>query len=280
MKTFHIIVLICLCLFPEITNAQQQDNTEKLKHGNLSVGLAVPLNEFKKNTTYSGGGFNLNFYFPFQKSIPLYLGATFGYYIFNSQSQNFHESFDVTSGSTVIGSIPIDLRVVTRNNLIDGFACMRYEVPFGFINTYIEAKGGFNWLYNRTRVLDETSNYIFSSDSNNQISAHTTSSGAAIAYGIEAGLIIKTSRLIGINISAAYLYGGRSEYYDKSQTQKWTLTFSGSPGSFDPSHIDPSVLHLESDKGEPRKSSTDMLIISVGLTFYIDKKKPKAPEPH
>jgi hypothetical protein len=95
---------------------------------------------------------------------------------------------------------------------------------------------------------------------------------------MEGGFIIAPWKNIGINIGAAYLYGGKTEYYDKSQISQWTVSFSGQSGSFNPNNPDPNSLNLQSDAATPRKSVTDMLIISAGVTFYIPaqnaKKKP------
>ena len=232
-----------------------------------------PLNEFRANTTSVGFGGNLNFYLPLRKGFPLYYGFGFGYYIFGSHSQNLHEDINVTAGTTVIASFPVDLEVATNNNLVNGFFSFRFEVPIPVVKPYFEAKGGFNYLYTRTKVLDNTSGKLFTQGKDdNEINSKTVSSGFTFAYGVEGGLIIKAWDEVGINVSAAYLYGGKTEYYDKSQTSQWTVAFNGQSGNFDPNHPDPNSLNLNSASGTPRKSVTDMLIISAGITFYISEK--------
>lgn len=268
MKKKLIYFLAFLFCFAKLTTVET--SAQQLMHGNFSLGAAAPLNEFRTNTTTAGFGANLNFYVPFRKDIPLYFGCGFGYYLFGSNSQDLHEDVKVTAGTKVISTIPIDLNVTTNNNLADGFVCLRFEAPIKVIQPYIELKGGFNYLYTRTKVLDNTKGKLFTQGKDdNEINSQTVSSGFTFAYGVEGGLIIKPWDEIGINFSAAYLYGGKTEYFDKSQTAQWTVSFSGQSGSFDPNHIDPKTLNLNSDASTPRKSVTDMLIISLGVTFYI-----------
>lgn len=264
----NTITLFFIVLFFTNANAQM--------HGNFSLGAALPLNDFKENTTTTGFGASLSFYIPFQKNAPVYFGIGFGYFLFGSNHQDLHEDVDVTANGQLISRIPIDLRVETNNNLVNGFLCIRYKAPFDVIQPYIEAKGGFNYLYTRTVIYDNTENKLFTQGKEtNEINSRTPASGFTYVYGVEGGFIIKPWKHIGINLGAAYLYGGRTEYYDESQTAQWTVSFSGASGSFNPSNPDPKSLSVESDAAYPRKSITDMLIISAGVTFYIPTKADK-----
>jgi hypothetical protein len=266
-----IFVLILLIVSGKMYSQKKQERM----HGNFSFGAALPLNEFKDNTSTTGFGVNLNFYIPFQKDIPIYFGFGFGYYLFGSTSQELHDEIKVTAGNTVISTIPIDLRVETNNNLVDGFASIRVKAPLDNVQPYIELKGGFNYLYTRTKVLDVTEDrYLTKDQESNEINSRTAASGFTFAYGLEGGFIIKPWKHVGINLSAAYLYGGSTEYYDESQTSQWTVSFSGS-GTFDPNNPDPSTLDLKDEAATPRKSITDMLIISAGITFYIPGKEAR-----
>jgi hypothetical protein len=239
-------------------------------HGTFSFGAAIPNNEFKDNTTSTGLGVNFHFYIPFTKEIPLYFGFGLGYYLFGSSTQNLHEDVEVKAGNTVISTIPIDLAVTTNNNLSDGFACIRYKAPFDYVQPYVEIKGGFNYLYTRTKVLDNTEKKLFTSGKeDNEINSRTVSSGFTWCYGMEAGFIVKPWKSIGINLGLDYLYGGITKYYDKSQVQQWTVSFSGTSGTFNPTNPDPNTLNLSSDAGTPRRSYTDMMIVNLGVTFYF-----------
>ena len=86
----------------------------------------------------------------------MYLGGGFGYYIFGSSSHDLKQDLQVTSGSTVISTIPINLDVTTNNNLLNSFFCVRFKPSMQKFQPYLEAKGGFNYLYTRTKVLDNT----------------------------------------------------------------------------------------------------------------------------
>jgi hypothetical protein len=248
-----------------------QKNIERI-HGNFSFGAAIPLNAFKENTTSAGFGVNLHFYIPFQKDIPLYFGIGFGYYNFGSNKQDIHEDLNVTAGNTVISTIPIDFNVETNNNLVNGFLAVRVKAPLDIVQPYLEIKGGFNYLYTRTAVYDNTEDKLFTKGKeDNLINSRTPSSGFTYAYGVEGGFIIKPWKNFGINLSAEYLIGGKSEYYDKSQTAQWTIAFNGT-GSFNPTNPDAKDLDLKSDAASPRKSITDVLLISAGVTFYFPGK--------
>ncbi len=271
----NISAIAIAILFSAVSRAG--NNAEQI-HGNFSFGAAIPINDFKKNTTTTGLGVNLNMYFPFQKDIPVYFGIGFGYYLMGSNSQDIHEDLNVTAGNTVISTIPIDLRVETNNNLVNGLASIRVKAPLDGVQPYIELKGGFNYLYTRTKVLDVTEDrFLTKNEDDNVINSRTPSSGFTYAYGLEGGFIIKPWKSIGINLSAAYMYGGKCKFYDKSQTSQWTVNFSGSSGTFNPSDPDPNTIDLKSDAAMPRKSLTDALIVSAGITFFIDGgKKHKA----
>jgi hypothetical protein len=270
-------ILIFYFVILSLSNsALAQGNKSERMHGNFSLGAALPLNEFKENTTTTGFGANLNFYIPFQKDIPVYFGFGFGYYLFGSNGQDLHEDIEVRAGNTLISTIPVDLRVETNNNLVNGFAAIRVKAPLDIVQPYLEVKGGFNYLYTRTKVLDNTNDKLFTKDKdNNEINSRTASSGFTYAYGLEGGFIIKPWKDIGINLNAAYLIGGRTEYFDESQTSQWTVSFSGQAGTFNPADPDPETLDLQSENAIPRKSITDMLIISAGVTFYIPGKEAR-----
>jgi len=266
-------LLIAILAIPALA---QKSNVSQF-HGNFSLGAAAPLNEFKDNTTTTGFGVNLNGYIPFQRDIPIYFGFGFGYYLFGSNSQDIHENLEVRAGNTVISNIPIDLRVETNNNLVNGFAGIRVMAPLEIVRPYFEIKGGFNYLYTRTKVLDESEKRILTDDgASNEINSRTASSGFTYAYGAEAGFIIKPWENFGINISGAYMLGGRTEYYDESQTRQWTVNFSGQSGTFDPNNIDPKTLDLQEDAAEPRESITDMLLINLGVTYFFPTKNKKS----
>ena len=278
MKKITIILFPALLLF--FANAigqqvQKNKNTGSEQfHGNISLAGAIPMNEFKENTTSTGFGLNLNFYIPFQRNLPLYFGFGFGYHLFGSNSQELHENIEVKAGNVLISTIPIDLRVETNNNHLNGFVSIRYKAPLEIVQPYAELKGGFNYLYTRTKVLDITNDrYLTKDEPNNEINSRTASSGFTYAYGAEGGFIIKPWKNCGINVSAAYLYGGRTKYYDESQTRNWTVNFSGQSGTFNPADPDPDTLDLNADSAEPIRSTTDMLIISLGFTYFIPGKK-------
>ena len=242
-------------------------------HFSILGKVAVPMNEFRDNTTTIGGGIKFDLFGPFEKNSPFFIGGGLGYMIFGSHSERIDEHLDVYAGSTLITSIPITMRVTTTNNLVNGHLSLRYKYPFEYVHPYADIRAGFNYLFTKTTVYDETEDRFFTSDkSDNKINSRTPEASLTYHFGAGGGFIIRLNNLIGLNIGAYWLMGGEAKYYDKSQIDKWTVSWSGQ-GTFDPEN--PEDIELNQESANPRKSRTDMLMIDFGITLSNFSKKKK-----
>lgn len=242
-------------------------------HGHISLEMGIPIKEFREQTEDIGAGIKGAAYFPFQKDIPVFLGVGVGYMLMGTHSEDIHEVLEVKAGNITISTIPIDLLVETNNNYVNAHISVRYKAPLEFVQPYVEARGGLSNFYTRTKVLDNTEKHIFTNDGNNVINSKTPVNSTTYNFGVEGGFIIRLGG-VGINMGLAYLMGGRAKYYDRSQISQWTVSFSGSSGSFDPNNIDPETLDLiEASSAEPKQSLTDIILINAGVTFGVGTKK-------
>ncbi len=234
-------------------------------HGHISFEAGIPINDFRDHTESVGTGIKGAVYFPFQQDVPVFFGVGLGYMIFGTHQQEIREVLQVKLGNTVIDEIPIDLLVNTNNNYFNANIAVRYKAPLEYVQPYIEARGGLSNFYTRTKVLDHTEDRIFTDNGDDVISSKTQVNSTTYNFGLEGGFIIRVGN-VGINIGAAYLMGGRARYYDRSQISQWTVDFKGM--NYDPDDLDSdSVDLIESAEAAPKKSTTDMLLVNVGVTF-------------
>ncbi len=270
MKKYTFFYTLLLTLI--FTNTFTITKIKAQSHIGFGLQIGVPINEFRDNTKAVGVGFNLKGYFPFKKEIPIFLGINFGYMLYGSNTQQINQNLNVTAGNTVLSTIPVNFEVVTNNNLINSQLALRFKAPLEGIQPYAEAALGFNYLYTRTKIYDNTPNRIFSggnntngTNNNNVISARTQINSFAFTYGGGGGFMIRIAENVFLDIRGLYMRGGEAEYYDRTQTQSWKLNFTGSNSSqFNPSN--PTNVEATAE-GTPKKSKTDMFLIDFGLTF-------------
>lgn len=83
-----------------------------------------------------------------------------------------------------------------------------------------------------------------------------------------------------IELGVDYMWGGSATYFNKDQIKDWTVTFSGTSGSFDPN--DPKDVDLSNAAAIPYESYTDIIYTHIGYTFKFGQqpKKKKAPVHH
>lgn len=240
-------------------------------HLGFSGQLGIPLHEFKDNTNAIGGGFRANLYIPFSPAAPVFFGIDFGYMVYGSNTQRINQNINVVAGNTVLTTIPVNLKVTTNNNLINTFGVLRIKAPLTIVQPYIDGLVGFNYFYTRTKVYDESTNHILTSNNNssnksNVVNARTELNSLVFAYGGGAGLMLKFGPNVKMDLRAIYLLGGEAKYYDSSQTKNWKVEFTGS-GTFNPNNYNSNDIKVVSPDGTPKKSKTDLLSINVGLVI-------------
>ncbi|NJL15056.1 MAG: hypothetical protein HC913_20010 [Microscillaceae bacterium] len=209
------------------------------------------------------------FFFLFAPNVPVFFGLDFGYMVYGSNTQRINENLLIqASNGLILGNIPINLRVRTNNNLFNGHAVLRIKAPLATVQPYVDGLVGFNYLSTRTKVFDETQPCLFcdNPDGSNVINASTQEQSFVLSYGGALGMQIRLGETVSLDVRGIYLLGGEAEYFDRSQTQDWTISFTGS-GAFNPNNPNPEDLDLNAPDAAPKRSKTDMFLATVGLTF-------------
>ncbi|MCU0448075.1 MAG: hypothetical protein MUE85_24505 [Microscillaceae bacterium] len=260
-KIFLVLGLLIFCL--NLAQAQT--------HFGFSGQVGIPTNNFRENTNAVGGGFNFNAYFPFSPKVPIFLGINFGYMLYGVNQQRLVDNLEVKAGNIVLDRIPVDFNINTNNNLINGLVSLRFKAPLQTIQPYLEGAVGFNYLYTRTKIIDNTGRFTVNNNNNttnnnNVINARTQINSWVLSYGGGGGFMINLGGSAFLDLRVLYLIGGRADYYDRSQTQNWTLTFGGSNYN----RQTPSDITAQGD-GIPKSSTTDMFMGNIGLTFQINR---------
>jgi hypothetical protein len=263
MKKKILLSLALLILALNFASAQT--------HFGFSGQVGIPTNNFRENTKAVGGGFNINAYFPFSPKVPIFLGLNFGYMLYGANQQRLVDNLEVRAGNIVIDRILVDFNINTNNNLINGLVSLRFKAPLQTIQPYLEGAVGFNYFYTRTKIIDNTGRFAVNnpnntSNNNNVINARTQINSWVLSYGGGGGFMIKLSESTYLDLRVLYLIGGRADYYDRSQTQNWTLTFGGNNYNSQ----NPSDITAQGD-GVPKSSTTDMFMGNIGITFQINR---------
>ncbi len=242
-------------------------------HLNVAAQVGVPIGEFRENTDAVGGGFKAGLYVPFGPNVPVFFVLDFGYMLYGANTQRVNENLQIrASNGLVLGNIPVNFRVQTNNNLINGLTGIRLKAPLATVQPYVDGLVGFNYLYTRTVVTDETNERFFSRrDPNtgqvtsNQINARTQESSFVLSYGGAFGMQIKLGENVRLDARGIYLLGGQANYFDSSQTRQWTVSFSGT--NFNPANPNPDELDLVTPDSQPKQSKTDIFIGTLGITI-------------
>ncbi|MCC5945661.1 MAG: hypothetical protein JJT94_12060 [Bernardetiaceae bacterium] len=227
-----------------------------------------PMNDFATNSQAVGGGVGMNFSVPFTPKSPLSFGFEASYMLYGRHSRRMQETFQISTNNTVIAQIPIDFRVTTQNNLLNGLTFLRLQAPHGAVQPYIDAIGGLSFFYTRTRIIDrnarnQPSNYYnqYYSPNNSLIASETHAASIALNYGGGLGVMVRLSEHIALDLRGVYLLGGEAEYFDRSQTRNWELEFVSNANSQE------GDFQIADPGAAAKRSSTDMLQFTVGLSF-------------
>lgn len=233
----------------------------------LQLNAAVPHGDFAHNTHSVGFGGSLDYYYPFSKNLPLYIGFSGGGALMGSHSQHLHRDIEISVGNTIIDVIPIDLDVRTNNAIWNGFVKLRAVAPFPLIKVYFDGLIGLNYLNTSTTIYDRTQYGWLSVDGTDVVNSSTQLGSWAFAYGGEAGFIIPTSDIGAFKFGLSYIIGGDAEYYDETQINEWDVQFSGE-GTYNPNDLNNDDFEINQN-AIPRLSATNMFLISFGFSKYL-----------
>jgi|GEM_PF-889669 len=232
----------------------------------FGLQFGTPINAFRDNTKAVGAGVNANLYVPLGRDVPVFIGINAGYMLYGSSTKAINQNIAFYSNNSPIngGSIPVNIDVMTNNNMFNGNLALRVKIPIPIVKPYVEGLVGFNYLYTRTSIYDRTSNSIFTQNQNSRlINSRTQSKSTVLQYGLGAGVVIKLTESLGLDIRATYLAGGKAKYFDSSQTQNWRVISVSDP------YTSGNAVTLNTDGAAQKDSTTDLFLINVGLTIDL-----------
>ncbi len=252
------IFSLLACLLGLSTFAQAQ------VHVGANFQLGFPSGEYREVGGDVGIGGGLNVWVPFARQIPVYFGLDFGYMLMSSHNQRINQQANIVGpGGQVLGTIPINYRVTTNNNFLQGHVGLRIKAPLPMIQPYADGLVGFNYLYTRTKIVDENNNNNNNNnnndDNNTVISARNQAQDFVFSYGGGAGVMIRITDNFGVDLRCVYLLGGQAEYYTRQDIENWTVTVSNPNAQGVPQDANVETV--------PRRSRTDLFYSTIGIAF-------------
>ncbi len=231
--------------------------------GSLGFSVGVPRNDFRENTDANGFGFDLTVGFPFQKGVPIYAGLDFNYMVYGRNAQNEDLVAEIISSQgTLLGQLDIPLRIINTNSLFGTHAFIRAVAPLDGIQPYAEGLIGFRYISTNTRIEDRSNDRRFSDDDNDLIVRKTILDDFVFSYGFGGGLMFKVSPNLFIDLRLNYFRGERAQFFDGTDTEAWSVEFTGSDAAYDPANIQKGDLDFST---EARESTTDLLVVKFGV---------------
>lgn len=222
--------------------------------------------EFAHNTHSTGLGINAGYYFPFSRSIPVFLGLEGGWTVKGTNSEHLNQDLEIRAGNTIIDILPIRMDLETRNTIWNGFASLRFVVPFALIKPYIEPKVGFNYLTTGTRLYDRTSFSWLSNSDDGLITQEQQIGSFVFAWGGEAGFLLPLNPKTAIKMGLSYIKGGEADYFDETQINQWNVQFTGS--DYNPNNLRSDNFNIQ-DNSVPHRSETDLLRFHLGVSVNM-----------
>lgn len=203
--------------------------------GNFMLGL--PQGEFKDNVDKLGYGLQVQGTLSTPGVFtPFTIGASVGYMIYGSESRK-------APLSTTIPDLTVD---VDRSYNLANFHLLALVSPLpGPIKPYVEGLVGGSYIFTTTNVKGENNNEDFASSTNFDDFAFSYGFGGGVLINIVPGLGVGPD--IYLDLKARYLLGSESEYLTEGSVE----INNG------------SVVYY------PKKSSTDLLSIHVGVAAYF-----------
>lgn len=171
----------------------------------LTGGAAFPMGAFKNNL--GSIGWSLDF-FGGHRIGRSALSYGLDFYIMNYGDRT-HDEF-------LSGEIPVEVRVETENNVIQGLFYLKCQPRRGQIRPYLEALAGVAYLYTKTWLSG--TEYPW-----NDITSYTNFSDFTVCAGGGAGFAVRlgggprgsggtrTAEIL-LDFKVRYLYGGRAQY--------------------------------------------------------------------
>ena len=149
--------------------------------------------------------------------------------------------------SLTVPDVTVD--VSTSNNLAQGLAVLRLQLPDGPVRPYVDGVAGVSYLWTQTTVGDE--------DVNVDLASSTNFDDATFAYGGGLGVQARLAesrgeggrpRAVLLDARVRYLVGGEATYLGRGDIDRYS---DGTIEVF------------------PRRSTTSMVVPQLGVTFEL-----------
>ncbi|MEX0602212.1 MAG: outer membrane beta-barrel protein [Bacteroidota bacterium] len=227
-----VLTFIIVHAFPAVASAQDFQ-------GGANFLIGIPQGEFRSTLDNTGIGLGVDFAYTPTAS-PFAFGAEFGFLLVGQETRE--EPF-----STTIPDVKVD--VTTSNNMVLGNLFVRVQPSSGLLRPYLEALGGFHYLYTDTKIENQRDG--------EEVASSTNFSDLAWSYGAGGGVMIKvyepdpdeySEPQIGellIDFRLRYRSGGKAEYL-----QEGSIRREGGQITYDVS-----------------RSKTDLLTVQIGVTI-------------
>ncbi|PSQ96369.1 MAG: hypothetical protein BRD55_06785 [Bacteroidetes bacterium SW_9_63_38] len=219
--------------------------------GSVNFNVGVPVGPFADNIESAGFGGNL-FLGTQLGASPAVLGLDLGFLIYGRSERT------VLFSRTVGPSVNVD--VITTNNIFQPHAVFQLQPLQGPFRPYVEAVGGFKYLFTRTRIEDRGG----SNDADDDIASETNFDDFAWSGGGGAGVDIivyrpregkraqSSFRELSVHFGGQYLSGQEAEYLAEGTLQD-----------------ENDNLRLDKSELDIRRSTTNLVVIKIGLTAYF-----------
>ncbi|MGD1840565.1 MAG: hypothetical protein ACFB0B_06660 [Thermonemataceae bacterium] len=203
------------------------NNTYAQTHLGIGFQMIFPTEAYREATNDVGVGGGFNIWVPFAREVPVFFGLDFGYSLMGTNERRINAYANIiASNGQVLGTIPINYRIRTNNNFLHTHAGIRVKAPLPMVQPYAEGLIGFNYLYTRTKIFDESPNNSADPDQDTQITASNQLSDFAFSYGAGGGVMLKLGGNIGLDLRVVYLIGNDADYYRDEDIEQWEITLS------------------------------------------------------
>jgi hypothetical protein len=212
--------------------------------GGFAFNVGLPVGEFANNVSDAGFGADLTVGAHLGRS-PVALGVDLGFLVYGRSVRTV--PFSTT--------VPIRVDLVTTNSLVQPHLFLRLQPTSGPVQPYVEALGGFKYLFTETRVRDEDrfENRDIASETNFGDFAWSGGGGAGLDFVVYRPRPERRSdgessvRSVGIQLGFQYLLGQEAEYVADTEIED-----TNGNGVIDRSELD------------IRRSRTDLVVFRVG----------------
>ncbi len=225
--------------------------------------VGVPHNDFRLATEAEGYGLNFTIMGKLGTKVVTF-GANVNYMIYGLHSRRETLNVDIKSGNTVIDTWNIPLRITNTNGIFGTHAIMRITAPSRAVRPYIEGLFGFRYIHTTTKIVDVDYNWT-NDDEDNVLIRKTNLDDWILSYGGGGGLQFELKENVYLDFRAYYLLGSEADFYDASDTQQWDVEFT-SGGNYDRNTVNQDDLSISS---QPKRSTTDMIMYQLGVTFQL-----------